>query len=153
MTPRHAAIVLAALVVVVGGSAAAAGAFSADTVVSHRVGPFVPGGPRAAAVVPHDGLLDVHPVSPSQLSVGVAGGAHATVSWWSGVAPCAELSHVAVARQGHLIRITVYEGAAPGADACIEIAQLKSFRVDLRSLPSGTYHVVAGTRRATLRAG
>ena len=58
-----------------------------------------------------------------------------------------------VLRQGQLIRITVYEGAAPGADVCIEIAQLKRFRVDLRSLAAGTYRVLAGTQAATLRVG
>ena len=65
--------------------------------------------------------------------------------WWSGVAPCTQLSSVQVVRDepGKTLRITVIEGFGGGQVACIDIAQLTATQIDVAALGSGTWTISA----------
>jgi len=66
-----------------------------------------------------------------------------TAVWWSGPAPCSELSEVKVDRAGNDFVLTVREGAAQMGIACPALAVHKQATVSLGVLPVGTYTVTA----------
>jgi hypothetical protein len=114
----------------------------------------VPGDPnsnplfgQATYVTPAQGLLNVHPVSVQLVRAVVNDDGSATVDlrWWSGVAPCSQLSSVQVVRDdtANTIRLTVIEGSGGGQVACIDIAQLTATQVQLDALASGAWTISA----------
>ncbi len=116
--------------------------------------PISPGGPGASigpireqpptVVHPVANLLDVHDVRAEAVSASVSGGrVTATVTWWSGPAPCSELAEVAVARQGSTFTLTVREGAQQLGIACPAIAVHKEATVALGALAAGRYSIAA----------
>lgn len=96
-------------------------------------------------VVPNPGRLDVHPVGATAIDARVDGRqVQVTLTWWSGVAPCAVLDSVAQVRTDRSIALTILEGADQRGVACIDIAMLKATVVDLGELDPGTYTITAG---------
>jgi hypothetical protein len=67
------------------------------------------------------------------------------VRFWSGVEPCYVLDRVEVEETDERVRITLFVGSDPEADAvaCIELARLKAVRVSLEA-PLGDRKVVDG---------
>ena len=118
----------------------------------HRPAPDAPAGTdcsvpderiRGRPTRPRPGMVDVHPV-PWQTSR--ASGRRLTVSWWSGVEPCAVLDHVEVVEKPRRVVVTLYEGRDPAAGegtVCIEIAEARSTTVRLDQ-PLGDRKVVDG---------
>lgn len=113
--------------------------------------PVTPGGPSGPIAVeppitvqPVANLLNVHDVRAESVSATASGGrVTATVVWWSGPAPCSQLSEVHVTRAGSAFTLTVREGAAQLGVACPALAVHKQTTVDLGALPAGTYTVSA----------
>lgn len=114
----------------------------------------VPGGPNgnpllgnATYVTPANGLLDLHPVSVQLVRavINADGTVTADLRWWSGVAPCNQLSSVNVVRDdtSKTIRFTVIEGSGGGQVACIDIAQLTATQVELGTLATGSWTISA----------
>ena len=64
-----------------------------------------------------------------------ADGMHVTISFVSGIEPCAVLDHVDVTESAKSVTITLFEGHDPEAQdvACIDIAVYKQVNVDLDS--------------------
>jgi hypothetical protein len=106
--------------------------------------PGDPGAGQPTIVVPKPGRLDPHPVAPIALASSVDG-RHVLVkvSWYGGVAPCAVLDSVKVARSPGTIELTVFEGADALDAICPEIAMLKATIVDLGDLEPGTWSIRA----------
>jgi hypothetical protein len=102
---------------------------------------------NATYVTPASGLLNLHAVSVQLIRAAINGdgSAVADVRWWSGVAPCSQLSSVELARDetAKTIRLQVIEGSGGGQVACIDIAQLTATQVDLGTLASGTWTISA----------
>ena len=116
--------------------------------------PIAPGGPRSSLgpiqaqppteVQPVPNLLDVHDVRAESVTAAVhAGQVTATVVWWSGPAPCSELSAVKVMRSGNVFTLTVREGSQELGIACPAIAVHKQATVQLGALPPGSYTLAA----------
>ena len=116
--------------------------------------PIDPGGPGFSIgpiqvqpptlVRPVASLLNVHDVRAESVAATVsAGHVIATVVWWSGPAPCSELSEVSVARSGSAFTLTVREGTRELGIACPAIAVHKEASVDLGVLAAGSYTVAA----------
>jgi hypothetical protein len=102
---------------------------------------------KATYVTPGRGLIDVHPVDVQLVRAIVNDDGSTTVDlrWWSGVAPCTQLSAVQVARDDttKTVRLTVTEGSGGGQVACIDIAQLTATQVQLAGLASGAWRISA----------
>jgi hypothetical protein len=107
-------------------------------------GPVDPGPGQPTIVIPRPGRLNPHPVAPVALAASVDG-RHVLVkvSWYGGVAPCAVLDSVKVARSPGTIELTVFEGADALDAICPEIAMLKATIVDLGDLEPGTWSIRA----------
>jgi len=107
-------------------------------------GPVDPGAGQPTIVIPRPGRLNPHPVAPVALAASVDG-RHVLVkvSWYGGVAPCAVLDSVKVARSPGTIELTVFEGADALDAICPEIAMLKATIVDLGDLEPGTWSIRA----------
>lgn len=166
-------LVLAACTVAPGASAASPGPTSAVPVGSSSLPPSqspgavgggrgvtpipLPGGPGASGppgdgipiaspteVQPVANLLEVHDVKAESVSAdGAAAPVRATVTWWSGPAPCSALSEVKVDRSGNAFTLTVREGAQQLGIACPALAMHKQATVELGALPAGSYTVTA----------
>ncbi len=85
---------------------------------------------------PVAGLLDVRDVRAESFTVdGSSGTIRVTIVWWSGPAPCSQLSEVGVVRSdtsaGSTFTLTVREGAAQLGVACPAIAVHKQTTVNL----------------------
>jgi hypothetical protein len=108
--------------------------------------PIGPGGPGSTpgpvgaqppqTVTPVAGLLDVRDVRAESFTVdGSSGTIRVTIVWWSGPAPCSQLSEVRVVRSdtsaGSTFTLSVREGAAQLGVACPAIAVHKQTTVDL----------------------
>jgi len=117
------------------------------------VNPF-PGDPntdplfgKATYVSPAQGLLNLHSVSVQLVRAVINDDATVTADlrWWSGVAPCTQLSSVSIATDdgAKTIRLTVIEGSGGGQVACIDIAQLTATQVDRGKLASGSWTISA----------
>ncbi len=152
------AIMLALLAAGCGSATGGEGSSSSapDAPVSHDVPPGsqppATGG-RATLVTPRPGDGDSWPVHAAGLRAGVGddGRAWARATWWGGIPSCYVLRPVTIQRRGHSITLELREGsdAGPGT-VCADIAMLKAVRIDLGTLPPGTYQVRAGGRRTTL---
>jgi hypothetical protein len=98
-------------------------------------------------VAPAQGLFNLHSVNVQLVRAVVNddGTVTADVRWWSGVAPCSQLSSVSVARDdtARTIRLTVIEGSGGGQVACIDIAQLTANQVPLGTLGPGSWTISA----------
>jgi hypothetical protein len=98
-------------------------------------------------VTPMANLNNPHPVNVQLVRAALRedGTVVADLRWWSGVAPCNQLDHVAIARDeaARTIRFTVIEGSGPGDIACIDIAQLNATTVDLGTLAAGEWKLSA----------
>src|SRR5262249_28746590 len=102
---------------------------------------------NATYVTPAQGLLNLHPVSVQLVRavVNSDGTATADLRWWSGVAPCSQLSSVQVTRDdgAKTIHVQVIEGSGGGQVVCIDIAQLTATQVQLGTLASGAWAISA----------
>jgi hypothetical protein len=102
---------------------------------------------KATYVTPSQGLLNLHAVNVQLVRAVVNDDGSTTVDlrWWSGVAPCSQLSSVQIARDdaAKTIRLTVIEGSGGGQVACIDIAQLTATQVQLDALVSGSWTISA----------
>ncbi|HEX6400179.1 MAG TPA: hypothetical protein VF108_06900 [Actinomycetota bacterium] len=101
-------------------------------------------GDGAQLVEPTPGMADVR-ARPFDHAVVSDDGRSVTISFWSGIEPCAVLDHVDVAYGRDAITITLFEGHDPSAGdvACIEIAVLKEVVVSLDE-PVGDRRIVDG---------
>lgn len=108
-------------------------------------GSTLPGSGGPTLVVPKPGRLDVHPVGAAAIDAKVDGRrVIVTLSWWSGVEPCAVLDSVTQVRTGTSIVLTIREGADKLDVPCPAIALLKGTIVDLGELAPGSYTITAG---------
>jgi hypothetical protein len=102
---------------------------------------------QATYVTPAQGLLNLHSVDVQLVRAVIIGDGTVTADlrWWSGVAPCTELSSVSIARgdTARTIRMMVTEGSGGGQVACVDIAQLTATQVNLGSLGSGAWTISA----------
>jgi hypothetical protein len=102
---------------------------------------------KATYVTPSQGLLNLHAVNVQLVRAVVNDDGSTTVDlrWWSGVAPCSQLSSVQIVRDdaAKTIRLTVIEGSGGGQVACIDIAQLTATRVQLDALAPGSWTISA----------
>jgi hypothetical protein len=83
-------------------------------------------------VEPRPGMTNVHPTAFDTATVGDDD--HTlTITFWSGVEPCAVLDHVDVAYGSDAVTVTLFQGSDPDAGdvACIEIAVQKQVTVTL----------------------
>jgi hypothetical protein len=142
-------LILVALVAACAGSATSAPPSTAPTIDPNTPVTDAPGnggggvsGDGGGLVEPKPGQLDVHPVAMDLLEAAVDG-RHVvvTTSWTSGVEPCYTLDSVVVDKGDHAFTLTIREGHGPEDVACIEIAQMKSAKVDLGDLEPGTYTI------------
>ena len=101
-----------------------------------------PDEPEPRFVEPKGDLIDVHPVAWNEVAVDEDDQA-ITVQWWSGVEPCHALSKVSVDYTDEAVTITVLEGAEESDVACIEIAELKAYRIQLDE-PLGPRSILDG---------
>lgn len=122
--------------------------------VGGGIGIPIPGGPNenplfgnATYLKPAQGLVNQRAVNVQLVRaiVNADGSVTADLRWWSGVAPCSALDHVAMVSDeaGKSIRLKVIEGSGAGDVACIDIAQLSATTVDLGHLASGTWTISA----------
>src|SRR4029077_19755598 len=102
-------------------------------------------------VTVHSGPARALQIRAASLDAGVAAsGAYARVGWWGGIPSCQGVAS-AVGRHGaDIVVILTPTDVAPRGTACPEIAMLRTTTVRLGSLPSGSYTVHAGGRRAPL---
>ena len=102
---------------------------------------------QANYLTPAPDLLNPRPVNVQLIRAiqNEDGTITADLRWWSGVAPCNQLDHVAVAKDDatKTIRFTVIEGSGKGDIACIDIAQLNATTVDLGTLAAGEWKLSA----------
>jgi len=68
-----------------------------------------------------------------------------TVTFTSGVEPCAVLDSIVVQRGEGSFALTLRQGRGPGDNVCIMIAVVKRTVVDLGELEPGTYAVTDAT--------
>ena len=92
--------------------------------------------PSPTEVAPVANLLEVHDVRADSFKVdGSSGTVKVTILWWSGPAPCSELSGVKIARSdastGTSFTLTVREGAQQLGVGCPALAVHKQTTVDL----------------------
>lgn len=131
------------------GPSGGAGSGGPPTPPQWSSGPGQPGAgsgpsPQPSFVTPIAGLHAIHDVKAVALTASVgAGRISATVSWWSGPAPCSALSEVQVARVGNAFTLTVREGAQQLGVACPALAMNKATTVDLGAVAPGSYTVAA----------
>jgi hypothetical protein len=107
----------------------------------------VPFEPSASPVVPTPGMAGVRARGWDDADVS-ADGRRVTISFVSGIEPCAVLDHVDVDYGAGAVTVTLYEGHDPGAGdvACIDIGVFKSVVVDLNE-PLGDRTVRDGADR------
>lgn len=88
--------------------------------------------PVARLVEPTPGMADVRARGWDTVDVG-AGGLRLTISFVSGIEPCAVLDHVDVVYGAKAVTVTLFEGHDPDAGnvACIDIGVFKKVVVDL----------------------
>lgn len=94
----------------------------------------IPTEPVASLVEPRPGMADVRARGWDTADVS-ADGMHVTISFVSGIEPCAVLDHVDVTESAKTVTITLFEGHDPDAQdvACIDIGVYKQVIVDLDS--------------------
>ncbi len=93
-------------------------------------------------VTPVANLQRVHDVRAAEVRAQMSGNhLTATVLWWSGPAPCSQLSEVKVVASGTTFTLTVREGAELLGIACPALAMHKATTVDLGPIAPGTYHI------------
>ena len=88
--------------------------------------------PVASPVEPTPGMAGVRARGWDTADISVDG-LHVTISFVSGIEPCAVLDHVDVAYGARAVTVTLFEGYDPDAGdvACIEIGVFKTVAVDL----------------------
>lgn len=91
-----------------------------------------PGVPSAQPATPKPGMVDVRPQPITSATVG-DDDVTVTVTYWTGIEPCAVLDHVDVAYGTSAVTVTLFVGSDPTARnvACPEIAVLRSTLVML----------------------
>jgi hypothetical protein len=89
-------------------------------------------GSQPQIVQPTPGMADVRPTAFDTATVGDDDHT-VTITFWSGIDPCAVLDHVNVIYGTDAVTITLYQGRDPSAGdvACIEIAVLKQTSITL----------------------
>lgn len=103
-------------------------------------------GPEGEVVVPKPGQLDVGPIPADSLAATVDGRrVLLTVTFTSGVEPCAVLDSIIVQRGEGAFAVTLRQGRGPGDNVCILIAVVKRTVIDLGELAPGTYTVSDAT--------
>ena len=95
--------------------------------------------------MPRSGLVDVRPhhFEPAR----VVGPRGLPVRFYGGVEACEGLDHAEVEYKAKRIVVTLFVGRVPTAEACIEIAVLKSTRVALEEPVRGRKIVDGAERR------
>jgi hypothetical protein len=103
--------------------------------------------PARRIAEPRAGQVGVRPIPWDRARV-AADDRSLTIDFTSGVEPCYVLDDVRVRYAPRGVTVTLLEGHAPGAGdvACIEIAELKSVRVELEE-PLAGRRIVDGARR------
>jgi hypothetical protein len=83
--------------------------------------------PSAQPATPRPGMVGVRPQPFTSATVG-DDGVTVTVTYWTGIEPCAVLDHVDVAYGTSAVTVTLFVGSDPiaGNVACAEIAVLRS---------------------------
>ena len=101
--------------------------------------------PEPQIVEPTPGMINVNPTAFDAATIG-DDDITLTITFWSGVEPCAVLDHVDVAYGTDAVTVTLYQGSDPNAGdvACIEIAVLKQVTVTLNQ-PLAARDIVDGT--------
>jgi hypothetical protein len=118
------------------------------------IGGLFPGDPnqdplfgQATYLTPGTDLQNQHPVNVQLVRAlqREDGTVVADLRWWSGVAPCSQLDHVAIAKDdaARTIKFTVIEGSGGGDVACIDIAQLSATTAELGTLAAGDWKLSA----------
>ncbi|MFN8632005.1 MAG: hypothetical protein U0838_17310 [Chloroflexota bacterium] len=102
--------------------------------------------PPTTDVVATAGLKNVHDVAAERVTVdGSSGSILVTILWWSGPAPCSQLSTVNVDRKdspaGSAFTLTVREGAQEANVACPALATHKRTVVDLGPINDGDWTI------------
>jgi hypothetical protein len=107
-------------------------------------GDQVPATPVASPVEPTPGMAGIRARGWDTADV-AADGRHVTISFVSGIEPCAVLDHIDVAYGAKAVTVTLYEGHDPDAGdvACIDIGVFKKVTVDLTE-PLGDRSVTDG---------
>ena len=95
-------------------------------------------------VTPRPGLVDARPQQFQRARV--MGPRALLVRFYGGVEACEGLDHVEVEYEAKRIVVTLFVGRVPTAEACIEVAVLKSTRVALEE-PVGGRKIVDGAER------
>ena len=87
---------------------------------------------RPQIVEPRPGMENVRPSAFDTATIG-ADDRTLTITFWSGVEPCAVLDHVDVDYGDDAVTVTLFQGSDPNAGdvACIEIAVLKQVTITL----------------------
>ncbi|HEV8683484.1 MAG TPA: hypothetical protein VGS09_12050 [Actinomycetota bacterium] len=122
------------------------GAPGPDTPISSTPDPgTIPSKPRPLLVEPRPDLVDVHTQPWDKARV--LDSRTVEVRFYGGVEECYGVARVDVEYRKRSVVITVYSGRVPTAEVCIEIAVLKSVRLDLAE-PLAGRRVVDGAERA-----
>jgi hypothetical protein len=134
--------------VAVAATGGCASAVDPDSPTGGRAaGSGTPRPPTRRIVEPRAGQVGVRPIPWDRARV-AADDRSLTIDFTSGVEPCHVLDDVRVRYAPRGVTVTLLEGHAPGAGdvACIEIAELKSVRVELEE-PLAGRRIVDGARR------
>lgn len=135
-------LLVAALLLAACGGQAEPAADPESPVASTPLDPDTPvPSPTALEVDPRDGLVDVGPHVWDQIQV--ASQTSLVVLFYGGVEECEGLARVEVDETPKKVTITLFTGRVPDAEVCIEIAVLKSVRIELDD-PLGDRRIVDG---------
>lgn len=143
--PARLALIAFVAVAATGGCASAVDPDSPTS--GGGAGSGTPRPPARRIVEPRAGQAGVRPIPWDRARV-AADDRSLTIDFTSGVEPCYVLDDVRVRYAPRGVTVTLLEGHAPGAGdvACIEIAELKSVRVELEE-PLAGRRIVDGARR------
>lgn len=102
-------------------------------------------GPTALPVSPRPGLLDVRPQAWDRAEP--VGPRRLRIEFYGGVEECEGLDRVEVEETRRAVTVTLFVGRVPTAEACIEIAVLKSVTVRVDA-PIGERDILDGSAGA-----
>ncbi len=105
-----------------------------DSPVGSTPGTPAPG-PTALPVSPRPGLVDVRPHIWDRLAI--LGPRTLRLEFYGGIEECEGVDRVDVDEATDAVTVTLFVGRVPTAEACIEIAVLKSIEVELEEPLAG----------------
>jgi len=106
-----------------------------DSPVSSTPGTSPAPGPTALPVSPRPGLVDVRPHIWDRVEI--LGPRTLRLEFYGGIEECEGVDRVEVDQAPHAVTVTLFVGRVPTAEACIEIAVLKSIEVELEEPLAG----------------